>query len=127
MRWGAEQGERRLCPSPHSLPTCPKNQPGPSPSDCHSSSVRTWVSGGACRPQPGYLFKVTLHFSAHIHFESLSEFNILRIIFPIIGGFLSSTCSHHTLSMFTPKNTNTGVLQFIRYTRRFTSIFKDDC
>ena len=71
------------------------------------------VSGKACWPEPGYLFKVTLHFSAHIHFD-YQEFYILRINFPIMGvreGFLSSTCFHHTtphptLPIFTPKTTN---------------------
>lgn len=48
--------------------------------------VETWVSGRACRPEPGCLFKVTLHFSAHIHFDSLSRVLHPENKFPSNGG-----------------------------------------
>ena len=48
--------------------------------------VKTWVSRRACWPEPGCLFRVTLHFSAHIHFESLSRVLHPANNFPNNGG-----------------------------------------
>ena len=52
------------------------------------------VSGRVCWPEPGYLFKVTLHFSAHIHFDSLSRVLHPENKFPNNGGGVGFPVKH---------------------------------
>ena len=85
--------------------------------------VKTWVSRRACWPEPGCLFRVTLHFSAHIHFESLSRVLHPANNFPNNGGggvsFQAPACiilPHTLLFPSSLQRLQTGIFQFIGYT-----------